>query len=192
MNIRTNLRRLAVTAVAASTVFAAAQTPAFAVDDANVVVTGGSLSITAPTVGNFTGVTLSGAATTTTATLAAFTATDARGSGAGWNVTVQATQFKEHDGTIYVASGKTLPTSALSMPAPTVASPGTTSADPSITAGPYLIDAGSAVKIASAALDAGMGTYDFTQVGSLTLSIPASAYAKTYRSDVTVSVVTGP
>jgi hypothetical protein len=194
MSIRTNLCRLTLSTVAASTVFAAAQTPAFAVDDSNVVVTGGSLSITAPAVGDLTGVTLDGTAKTTTATLAAFSATDARGSGAGWNITVQATQFAEHNGTTYVASGKTLPTSSLSMPAPTVAkSDGTSSAVPSITAGPYAIDAASAVKIASAAADGtGMGSYSFTQGGSLSLSVPASAYAKTYRSDVTVSVVTGP
>ena len=195
MSIRTNLRRLVVSTVAASIVFAAAQTPgALAADDANVTITGGLLSITNPAVGNFAGVTLNGTAQTTTATFGAFSATDARGTGAGWNVTVQATQFAEHNGTIYVASGETLPTSSLSMPAPTVAkSDGTSSAEPSITAGPYTIDAGSAVKIASAAADGtGMGSYDFTQGGSLSLHIPASAYAKTYRSDVTLSVVTGP
>jgi hypothetical protein len=195
MRIRTSLRRLIASTIAASALFAAAQRPAaFAADDANVTVTAGLLSITSPTVGDFSGVTLDGTAKTTTATFGAFSATDARGSGAGWNVTVQATQFAEHNGTIYVASGETLPTSSLSMPAPTVAkSDGTSSAVPSITAGPYTIDAGSAVKIASAAADGtGMGSYSFTQGGSLTLSIPAGAYAKTYRSDVTLSIVTGP
>ncbi len=195
MRIGTNLRRLVLSTVAASTVFAAVQAhAAFGADDANVTVTGGLLSITNPAAGDFAGVTLDGTAKTTTATLGAFSATDARGTGAGWNVTVQATQFAEHNGTIYVASGKTLPTSSLSMPAPTVAkSDGTSSAVPSITAGPYAIDAGSAVKIASAAADGtGMGSYSFTQGGSLSLNIPASAYATTYRSDLTVSVVTGP
>jgi hypothetical protein len=201
MNIRTNLRRLAVTAVAASTVFAAAQTPAaFAADDSNVTVTGGSLSITNPTVGDFTGVTLDGTAKSTTATFAGFSATDARGTGAGWNVTAQASQFAEWDSSLndgaggYVDGGKTLALGSLSMPAPTVAKADTTSsAVPSITAGPYAIDAASAVKIASAAANGtGMGSYDFTQGGNLTLSIPASAYAKAYRSTVTVSVVTGP
>jgi hypothetical protein len=36
-----------------------------------------------------------------------------------------------------------------------------------------------------------MGSYTFTPT-NLTLSIPANAYAGTYTSTVTVSVVTGP
>jgi hypothetical protein len=194
MNIRTNLRRLAVTTVAASTLFAATQTTAFAADDSNVTVTGGSLSITNPLVGDFAGITLNGAAQTTTATFDTFSATDARGSGAGWNVTVQGTQFREFAAGAYVTDGKALAANSLSMPAPTVAANGTSSTAPSIQAGaPWAIDAASAVKIASAATDTGLGKYDFQSAGNtLTLSIPASAYAKTYRSEITVSVVTGP
>ena len=165
---------------------------AHAADPTDVIVSAGSLSITSPTVANFTAVTLDGTAETTTAAMDAFSVTDARGTGAGWNTTVQATQFAEHNGTIYVASGKTLAQNSLSMPAPTVAANGTDSANPTITAGPYSIDDTAAVKVASAATNDGMGTYNFTQSGPLTLSIPSTAYATTYRSDVTVSVVTGP
>ncbi|MDP9387953.1 MAG: hypothetical protein M3Q48_08475, partial [Actinomycetota bacterium] len=70
----------------------------------------------------------------------------------------------------------------------------TTSGDPTMTAGAYTVDAGSAVKIASAAVDAGMGKYDisFAAGADLTLSIPASAYAKTYRSDVTLTLASTP
>ena len=78
------------------------------------------------------------------------------------------------------------------MPQPTVAANGTSSGVPTIIAGPYTIDSGSAVKIASAAADNGMGVYNFTQGGTLTLSIPANAYAASYRSEVTVSAVSGP
>jgi hypothetical protein len=187
-----NYRRK-IAALATAVLGAAVLVPvSLAADSADVTVTGGTLSITNPLVPNFAGVTLNGTAQTVTASLATFEANDSRGTGAGWNVTVQGTQFAEHDGTAYVVSGKTLPTSSLSMPAPTVTADGTSSTAPSIQAGaPWAIDAASAVKIASAAADTGMGKYDLGAV-SLSLSIPASAYAKTYRSDVTVSVVSGP
>lgn len=177
---------------------------AVAADSSDVTVTGASdLGITNPAAGNFTGVTLDGTVKTTYATLDNFTATDARGTGAGWNVTVQGTQFAEHNGTAYVASGKTLPTSSLQMAGVTITkADSTSSAIPTATSGPYTLDGGSAVKIASAAADGtGMGSYTFTQgdldsgtSGSqaLKLTVPASAYAKTYRSDVTVSIVSGP
>lgn len=184
-----------VMAAALAVMVSAMALPAAASD---VSVTGGSLAFTAtPAAANFAAVTLDGTAKTTTASVAAFEVNDARGTGAGWNVTVQATQMKEWDATLaagaggYAASGKTLPTSSLALSAPTVSADGTTSTAPSVTAGPYIIDAGSAVKIASAAADTGMGKFDFSAT-TLTLSVPASAYAKTYRSDVTVSLNTGP
>jgi hypothetical protein len=153
---------------------------------------GAQLTITNPAVENFPGVTLNGTAQTVSASLAGFSVDDARGTGVGWHVTAQATQFAEHDGTGYVAGGRTLPMGSLTMPAPTVTANGTSSPPPTLEPGaPWAIDAASAVKIASAAAGTGMGRYDFGAV-SLSLTVPASAYAKTYRSDVTVSVVSGP
>jgi hypothetical protein len=190
MKLRKITSALAVTAALA----AVAVAPASAADDTNVTVTGGSLSMTNPTVADFAGVTLDGTAKSTTATQDNFSVTDARGTGAGWNVTVQATQFQEHNGLIYVVGGRSLPQNSLSMPAVTVAKgDSSSSASPAITSGPYTIDSAGAVKIATAAADGtGMGSYNFTQGGSLTLSVAASAYAKTYRSDVTYTAATGP
>lgn len=183
------LTRLTAAAAAFSFLVVGVAGPAVAADDTNVTVTGGTLAITAaPTASNFTGVTLDGTAKTTTAALAAFEVNDARGTGAGWNVTIAGTAFAEHSGTAYVASGKTLANGSLDIAVPTVAQDGTTSAVPTMTGG--TVD-GTTRKIASAAVDTGMGKFD-VGAAALTLSIPASAYAKSYRSDLTISVNTGP
>ena len=119
-------------------------------------------------------------------------------SGAGWHVTAQATQFAEWDSTLnsgaggYKVGGHTIPTSSLTMAAPTVAANGTTSPNPTIANGPYTLDSGSAVSIASADTDEGMGVYDVSTT-ILTLSLPpATTYAAPYRSTVTISVITAP
>ena len=108
----------------------------------------------------------------------------------GWNVTVQATQL--------TATNHTLRLGSVSMPAPTVAKAANaplSGALPTIETGPQNIDGSSAVKIATAPVAAtdgtGMGSYVFTP-GSLTLSVGADAYAATYTSTVTVSVISGP
>jgi hypothetical protein len=165
---------------------------AFAADTTNVTVAAGTLTITNPLAGEFGSVTLTGVDQDLTASLATFEVNDSRGTGVGWHVNVSATRFQEHDGTALVTGGKTLPTSSLTMSAPTVTADGTTSPSPSISTGaPYTIDGGSAVKVASAAVDSGMGKYDFSAT-TLTLTVPADAYAKTYQSTVTVDVVTAP
>lgn len=150
-----------------------------------------SLTITAVTVSDFSPVSLTGAVATTTATMSDFSVTDSRGTAEGWNVVVQGTRFAEWDGGAYVAGGKTLPAGSLTMPAPVVSSTEPTPAPPTMTAGPYRID-GYAVKIGSAAAGSGEGTYTFTQTGPLTLTVVAAAHARVYRSEITVSVASGP
>ena len=178
--------------ILASCALAIVAPAAFAADTTNVTVAGGTLTITNPLAADFPGATLNGAAQTKTASLAAFTVDDARGSGAGWNVTAQATRFGEVDATgALVTGGKQLPASSLALSAPTVTANGTTSAAPTVTAGPYTIDGASAVKFASAALDTGMGRYDFGAT-TLSLTVPANAYAKSYRSDVTITAASAP
>jgi hypothetical protein len=155
----------------------------------NLTVTGGALDLTPFTVADFQGITLNGTAQQTTATGSAFIVNDLRGSGAGWHMTVQATQF-----TGTTDEAKTLPLDSLSMTAPTVAkkSPTNTSEAPTINEGPYNIDHATPVVISQAAANAGMGEWDYTQGGVFTLSVPANAYAVTYQSLVTVSTLSGP
>lgn len=176
-------KRLVISTVAASTILAAAFTPgAFAADGTTATVTGGALTITNPLVADFEPRAITGAAQTTTAALDTFSVTDVRGTGAGWHVLAQASQFT--DGIHPLAVG------SLSTPALTVASPDTASADPTMAAGPYVLDNG-ALQIASAALNSGMGEYDFS-ASTLTLALPADVFAGAYASTVTISVVTAP
>lgn len=186
--------------VLVSSAIAVAMTASVAhADDTNVTVTGASLTLGSISTGDFGGITLDGAAQTTTATMDAFSVTDARGTGDGWNVTVSAGSFKEYEAGAYVTDGKTLGTSRFTMAAASAAKvDSTSSAVPTMTSGTYTLDADSnsdgtseAVKIASAATGDGMGSYTITP-GQLGLSVPANVYAKTYRSDVTVTLSTGP
>lgn len=163
-------------------------------DDTNLTVTGGTLNVDAIAVGDFGAVEIGNSAQTTNATLSDFNVRDFRGSGAGWNVSAQATQFAEHDGVAYVELGETLALGSLELVAPTATAVGdTTSPSPTVGAGPYTIDAGGAVQFASAAENQGMGEYTFAfGADSLALNIPADVVAATYRSDVTVDLVSGP
>lgn len=186
-------------AVSALAVGAFAPAAHAAADPTNVTVTAADLTLGTIAIGDFAGVTLNGTVRSTTATMTAFSVNDSRGTGAGWNVTIGSTEFKEWDSTLnagaggYVTAGKTIGTSRTSMATATVAkADSTSSAPPTMTAGAYTLDAGSAVKIASAAADGtGMGSYTVTP-GGVTLTVDAKTYAKTYRSDVTVTLATGP
>ena len=77
------------------------------------------------------------------------------------------------------------------MSAPGVTASGTSSPVPTVTAGPYIIDGTSEVPIASAATNAGMGTYLFAAT-TLTLALPAHVFAGAYSSTITISVVSAP
>jgi hypothetical protein len=186
-----NAKKSALTLIGVAALSLTMAGPALAADGTSATVTGGSLTITNPLADDFVGANISGEAQTTTAALATFSVSDLTGTGAGWNVTAQASRFQ--GGTHNLAYG------SLSMSQPTVLSPNTDSLDPSITTGPYVLDAESGttagqivpVKIASAATDTGMGEYDFSAT-TLTLALPADVYADTYLSTVTISIVSAP
>lgn len=126
----------------------------------------------------------------TEAPLQPFSVTDARGSGAGWTLTLQATPFREWDGTAYVPNGKRLPAGSLSIAGLSVSADGTDSKPPDVVAGPYVLDM-QAAAVASASGGAGMGRYVFTP-SALRVTVPADAYARAYRTELSLSVTSGP
>jgi hypothetical protein len=134
-------------------------------------------------------VTLNGSDQLTSYTLP-LTVTDARGSGAGWNLTISSTQFSD-------GSGHTLPTSASSISVVTMAHNGTgTYTDPNNTVSytsPIPVPAGAnatPVKFFNATANTGLGSFTITP--SVSIAIPANTYAGTYTSTVSVAVVSGP
>lgn len=164
--------------------------PAMAADT-TVSISGGALTVTAPEVNEFPTVILDGTAQTVHAPLEPFTVTDARGTGHGWTVSLQATPFREWDGTGYVTDGRALPPGSLLLEGLSVTADGTDSDGPTVVAGPYVLD-GPAVTVATATAGSGMGTFTFDPTAALAVSVPAHAYARAYRSELSISVTSGP
>ena len=121
----------------------------------------------------------------------AWTAEDARGTGAGWNVTIEATDFSDggsntidisepdqefkiriEDANITIIAGNTKPTSSVT----------------SLTAIPTA--GGTPLKIVSAAEDAGMGEYNIPP--AFELEVRAETVAAIYTSTITVAINSGP
>jgi hypothetical protein len=155
--------------------------PAFA--DATVTISGGSLSVTPQSIG-FGTVTLAGAdQTVTDGDSTNWSAVDPTGAGAGWNVTIAATDFVDGGNTIAVAN---FDARLLDANISTVA--GNTAPTSSITT--YTALSTTAQTLLSAAVGDGMGSYTF--VPDFTLDVAASTFAGTYTSTVTVAIVSGP
>jgi hypothetical protein len=154
---------------------------------ADTAITGGSLSLTQPTIGNFAAVTLNGQIQTTNASMGAFTVTDATGTGNGWNVVVKANQF-----TTGGTTPLTIPNNSLDIALPTVTAQAGASDVSTITKASGKIDNATGVKILSATQNGGMGTYDVA-ASTLTLNLqPKDVKAGTYTSTLSVTVTTGP
>lgn len=191
----------AVTIAALVTAVTTAGTTSASAADGDIGVAGADMAMTAPTVSAFGGITLSGQKISTTATLSGFEVKDPRGTGAGWSVTVQATQFKEHANGAYVATNaKVLPAGSLTIATGAATARANTDSGTPPTSYNGTVDGGSAFKVLSiaacsasvVACDNGMGTFDVAQ-STLTLNnIPAKAFAKTYKSNVTVTLVQSP
>lgn len=159
-------------------------------------ITGGSLSGGEIYFTNFD-VTLDGSRQIATTAWSIDDIIDARGTGTGWNLSLNLSQFKEFntvDGA-YVTDGKSLANSSLEVTAaPTVSQIDNTSSLPDtvtpVTVGTAL-DTELSIKLLSASEGGGMGSFSVSDMG-LTLTIPANAYATTYKSEATVTLNTAP
>lgn len=107
---------------------------------------------------------------------------DARGSGAGWNLTLSATTFSD-------GSGHSLaPGTVASVISACQGGSSCTGATNAVTY-PITIT-GTAAKFFNAGANTGLGKVNVTP--SLDVTIPGNAYAGTYTSTVTLAAVSGP
>jgi WxL domain surface cell wall-binding len=187
-------------------------------DKTSFSVTAGSLSFsTAPTMPTLSAITLNGQAQTTATTMTNFGVADATGSGSGWNVTVagqsgtgksavfaqycpKATCGSDPEG--YVSSGATLPANSLTLNSTGAsfgAQNGSTGTAPELKCATACnVDSASAVKVASAPTNAGMGTWLTTgwSASSLSLATPSTlkalANTEVYRVNLLWTLSTGP
>jgi hypothetical protein len=191
---------------------------ATAEDKTQFSVTAGSLSFsTTPAMPTLNSITLNGSAQTTNTTMTNFGADDATGSGSGWNITVagqagagKSAVFKQYCPTAtcgaepegYVTGGATLAANSLTLNstgASFAAQSGTTGTAPTLQCSTACnVDSATAVKIASAALTAGMGTWLTTgfSATSLPLATPSTLKAlsngEVYRVNLLWTLGTGP
>lgn len=209
---------LATVVTALAAVVPATAAAATAEDKTQFSVTAGSLSFsTTPAMPTLSSITLNGAAQTTNSTMTNFGIADATGSGSGWNTTVagqagasKSVVFKQYCPTAtcgadpegYVTGGATLAANSLTLNstgASFAAQSGTTGTAPTLQCSTACnVDSATAVKIASAAVSAGMGTWLTTgfSATSLALSTPSTLKAlsngEVYRVNLLWTLGTGP
>jgi len=188
-------------------------------DQTQFSVTPGSLSFsTVPALPPLGDVVLNGRAQTTATQMTDFAIADATGSGSGWNVTVaglpgpgDSSVFEQYcpnaggcgsDPQGYVSDGAALPADSLTLnstSADFVAQDGSTGTAPTLQCSSVCdIDSESAVKVASAAGGAGMGTWltNAFAPNSLSLATPTTLRSlsneEVYRVNLIWTLNTGP
>ena len=155
---------------------------------ATATLTAGSLAfVSAPPAVNFAA-TLNGADQSVTASQG-LDVSDATGSGTGWNLTATSTTFNTGSHT-FATSATTVPSSpAVACDASVTCTTATTSVTY-----PYLLPAAgtapTATKLYNATANTGMGNQTVTPTWSV--YVPGNAYAGTYTSTWTLSLVSGP
>lgn len=152
--------------------------------DRQITINAGSLDLEAPTLGNFSAVTLTGVTQTVTLDSTGGTITDATGSGSGWVLKVGATQFT--NGTHVLTRGAFELTT---VPGLTLIDPNSSETN-SITmaAANGEADQITPVTVFRADKDGGMGSYNIgNHQFSLTL-MPKETYSGTYTSTITYTL----
>ena len=151
----------------------------------SLTITAGTLNFDggAPSIGNFSGVTLNGTPQLTSLTVAPFTVVDATGSGDGWNILLTVPDLSD-------GASHTILASNISMTAPTVTAAATsvmTGVAGHASAGGF----NTGEKIVTAAATDGEGTY-LVAPRILKLTIPVTTIAGVYTSAATIATVDGP
>jgi hypothetical protein len=152
-------------------------------ESAIITLLGGSLSVTTNPIA-FGSVSLSGADLTVDTQPPAWSATDARGLGAGWRVTLTSTDYTSAGGTVTADNFK------MKLDDANVVTVGGNTAPTSQATSYQPLDSATPLTLLSAAVDAGLGTYDFTPDGRLI--VPAETTPGDYEAFMTVSIISGP
>lgn len=159
-------------------------------ETATIDITGGSLSVTTAPIA-LSDVALTGTDTTASsaATANTWTAVDPTGSGDGWNLTIESSDFTAGEHSIDISEGDQNFTIQLLQDDVDVVN-GNTDPVSQATAPMLIPDSGAPSKFLIAAVTTGMGTYTLTP--SFVLEVPAETYAGAYSATVTVSINAGP
>ena len=162
-------------------------------ETATLTVAAGTLSVTAANV-TLSGVSLDGTDQTSTSASGANsrTAVDGRGSGAGWNLTIDSTDFTSGVKTIDISAADQEFRIQL-LDANITVTAGNTKPTSSATAVTLIpTNPAAALKFASAAIDAGMGSYAVNP--NFELLVPAATFVSTgtYTATIVITAATGP
>jgi hypothetical protein len=117
------------------------------------------------------------------------TVTDARGSGAGWNLTLTSTTFSDGAGHSLSTSASTVASVAMSCNAGGSCTNPTNAISYPVTV-PAAATAPAAVKVFNSAANTGMGKFTITP--TINVAIPGNSYSGSYTSTLTVAAVSGP
>jgi hypothetical protein len=161
-------------------------------ETASVTISGGALSETADDV-TLSGVTLDGTDQTSTSAYTAntWTAVDGRGTGAGWNVTIDSTDFSD-GGTksIDISTAGSEFKIQLTNITVTAGSAAPTSSVTSLTTIPT--NPAAALKFLSAASSGGVGMGKYSLQPNFELGVAAETYAASYTATLVITASTGP